>query len=323
MENTSPIQEYGVDTLPCSLDGLSDEWFEKINGCEKENEVISRPSTSYWQDAWKRFKKDPLAMAGLITILLISAFALFYPMLSPYSYDGQNIAIQNQGPSMEHWFGTDKFGRDIFIRILYGARISLTVGVVSAFISLIIGVIYGGISGYFGGKLDMVMMRIVDILIGLPSLLYIILIMIFLGNTIQSILLALCLTYWISTARMVRSQVLTLKHQDYVLAARIIGASDMKILFRHLIPNSMGPIIVTVTFLIPQAIFSEAFLSFLGIGIQVPMASWGTLANEAIPYIFTYPYQLLFPALAISITMFSLNFIGDGLRDALDPRLKK
>jgi len=168
-----------------------------------------------------------------------------------------------------------------------------------------------------------VLMRIVDILTGVPSLLYIILIMMFLGNTLQSILIALCLTYWIGTARMVRSQVLSLKNQEFALAAKALGASDARILFRHLIPNSMGPIIVTVTFLIPAAIFSEAFLSFLGIGIQVPMASWGTLASEAIPSIFSYPYQILVPTLAISLTMFSFNFIGDGLRDALDPRLKQ
>jgi oligopeptide transport system permease protein len=169
----------------------------------------------------------------------------------------------------------------------------------------------------------MIMMRIVDMMISIPDLLYIILVMMFLGNSIQSILIALCITSWIGTARIVRSQVITLKYQEYALASRSIGSSNLRILFKHLIPNSMGPIIVTVTFLVPSAIFSEAFLSFLGIGIQVPIASWGTLVNDAIPTLFTQPYQMLFPALAISITMFSLNFIGDGLRDALDPRLKK
>jgi oligopeptide transport system permease protein len=294
-----------------------------LDDTEKHKEKIVRPSKSYWQDAWARLKKDPLAMIGIIVIAIIVVFAIFGPIFSPYTYDGQNIAEQNQGPTLKHIFGTDKFGRDIFVRTLYGARISLSIGVVAAIINLGIGVVYGGISGYFGGKVDMVLMRIVDILIGIPSLLYIILIMMFLGNTVTSILIALCLTYWIGTARMVRSQVLSLKHQEYTLAARVVGASDIRILFKHLIPNSMGPIIVTVTFLIPSAIFSEAFLSFLGIGIQVPMASWGTLANDAIPTLFTYPYQMLFPSLAISVTMFALNFIGDGLRDALDPRLKK
>ncbi len=302
---------------------LTPELFEPLGDGERQNEAIARPSRSYWQDAWSRFRKDPLAMLGLVVIAVIALFAIFGPMLSPYTYDGQNIENQNRGPTAAHWFGTDKFGRDIFVRVLYGARISLSIGVTAAAINFVIGIIYGGIAGYFGGRVDMVMMRIVDILIGVPSLLYIILIMMFLGNTLRSIIIALCLTYWIGTARMVRSQVLTLKNQEFVLAAKALGSSDARILFKHLLPNSMGPIIVTVTFLIPSAIFSEAFLSFLGIGIQVPMASWGTLANDAIPTIFSYPYQMLFPALAISVTMFSLNFIGDGLRDALDPRLKK
>ncbi|MGG1663023.1 ABC transporter permease [Brevibacillus sp. NRS-1366] len=302
---------------------LPDEDFARLDETTRQTETISRPSKSYWQDAWSRFRKDPLAMIGLFVILVITIAAILGPMFSQYTYDGQDIANQNQGPSAEHWFGTDKFGRDIFVRAMYGARISLTIGIAAAAINLVIGVIYGGISGYFGGKVDMVMMRIVDILIGVPELLYIILLMMFLGNTIESILIAMSLTYWIGTARMVRSQVITLKHQEYVLAARATGSSNMRILFKHLIPNSMGPIIVTVTFLVPSAIFTEAFLSFLGIGIQVPMASWGTLVNDAIPTLFTQPYQMLFPAIAISMTMFALNFIGDGLRDALDPRLKK
>ena len=303
---------------------IPDNLFERLGDSRKrENEVIARPRKTYWQDAWSRFRKDPLAMIGLCMVILITLAAIFGPMVSPYTYDGQNLENGNQGPSAEHWFGTDKFGRDIFTRTLYGARISLTIGFVAAAINMVIGVIYGGISGYFGGRVDMIMMRIVDMLIAIPDLLYIILMMMFLGNSLQSIIIALCITSWIGTARIVRSQVITLKHQEYALAARCIGESQSRILFRHLLPNSIGPIIVTVTFLVPSAIFSEAFLSFLGIGIQVPIASWGTLVNDAIPTIFTEPYQMLFPALAISLTMFSLNFIGDGLRDALDPRLKK
>ncbi|URM34990.1 ABC transporter permease [Cytobacillus firmus] len=306
------------------VEDIPDELFEKLDHSIKlENEKISRPSKSYWEDAWSRFRKDPLAMMGLSIVILITLAAIFGPFLSEYTYDGQNIENGNQGPSSDHWFGTDKFGRDIFVRTLYGARISLIIGIAAAAINMVIGVLYGGISGYFGGRIDMIMMRIVDMLIGIPDLLYIILVMMFLGNSLQSILIALCITSWIGTARIVRSQVITLKHQEYALAARSIGSSKFRILFKHLFPNSMGPIIVTVTFLVPSAIFSEAFLSFLGIGIQVPIASWGTLVNDAIPTLFTEPYQMLFPALAISITMFSLNFIGDGLRDALDPRLKK
>lgn len=316
MEKTLLESELDMDNIP-------EELFEKLDASKKQDEKVMRKSKSYWQDAWSRFKKDKLAIIGLVIIAVIAIFAIFGPMISPYTYDGQNIENQNQPPTKEHWFGTDKFGRDIFTRTLYGARISLTIGLVTAIINMVIGVLYGGIAGYFGGKTDMIMMRIVDVLSGVPSLLYIILIMMYLGNTVKSILIALCLTYWIGTARMVRSQVLTLKNQEYTLAAKVIGVSDFEIIFRHLIPNSMGPIIVTVTFLIPSAIFEEAFLSFLGIGIQVPKASWGSLANDAIPTLFTHPYQMLFPALAISVTILALNFIGDGLRDALDPKLKK
>jgi len=302
----------------------SDELFAPLPDSERPgSDSIARPSVSYWKDAWARFRRDRLAIGALAVLAAITVAAIVLPMVTPYEYDGQDLAAQNTPPSPAHWFGTDKFGRDIMVRVCYGARISLTVGIVAAAINMVVGVIYGGISGYFGGRVDMVMMRVVDILIGLPSLLYIILIMMFLGNTIQSIILALCLTYWINTARMVRTQVISLKGQEYALAAKVLGASDAQVIFKHLIPNSMGPIIVTVTFLIPQAIFSEAFLSFLGIGIQIPMASWGTLVNEAIPTLFTQPYQMLFPAIAISLTIFALNFIGDGLRDALDPRLKR
>ncbi len=296
--------------------------FVSLDSSEKSTDDILRESRTYWQTAWRKLAKDPLAMAGIIFLAILMLLAIFGPMLSPYAYDAQDYSVRNEGPSLQHPCGTDKMGRDIFVRILYGARISLTVGFVAAIISLGIGILYGGIAGYFGGKVDMIMMRFVDLLIGIPSLLYIILLMMFLGNNIGSILLAICITSWTGTARLVRSQVLSLKHQDYVLAARALGASDKMILFRHLIPNSIGMIIVTVTLLVPQVIFQEAFLSFLGIGIQVPVASWGTLANDAIPTLFTRPYQMLFPALAISFTMFALNFLGDGLRDALDPRLQ-
>ncbi len=301
---------------------LPDDMFV-IGQDDEDAEEIVRPSTTYWHDVWKRFRADPLAIGGMVLIIIIALMAIFIPMVSPYSYDGMDLANMNKSPSLQHPCGTDQMGRDLFVRILYGARISLTIGVVAAAINFCIGVLYGGISGYIGGRLDMVLMRIVDILSSLPSLLYIILIMLVFGSNMGSVILALCFTSWIGTARVVRSEVMRLKHSEYVLAAKLSGANTWNLLKSHLVPNSMGPIIVSTAFLIPNAIFSESFLSFLGIGIQAPMASWGTLANDAIPMMLSQPYQLFFPVLAICLTMFSFNFIGDGLRDALDPRMKK
>lgn len=302
---------------------LGDEMFD-VNAPSDDNaEKIVRKSTTYWQDVWKRFRKDPLALFGLCVIAIMAIACIVVPMLSPYTYSGMDLTNMNATPSLAHPCGTDQMGRDLFIRILYGARISLSIGLVAAAINFIIGVLYGGIAGYFGDKVDMVMMRIVDILISLPSMLYTILIMLVLGSSVGSVIIALCFTSWTGTARVVRSEVMRLKHSEYVLAARLSGARIWNILLTHLVPNAMGPIIVSTTFLIPSAIFSEAFLSFLGIGIQAPMASWGTLANDARSTLLTFPHQMIFPVLAICITMFSFNFIGDGLRDALDPKLKK
>ena len=300
---------------------LPENMFERLPAAEKEADENVRPSESFLTGAVRKYMSNPFAVAGLAVLILFAAAAIVGPMISPYTYDGQNIANQNQFPTIRHLFGTDKFGRDVFVRTLYGMRISLTIGFVTAIINCVLGVIIGGIAGYFGGVADMVIMRVIDVLTSVPSMLYMILIMVIMGNSVRSILLALCITYWISTARIVRSQVLTLKSQEYVLAAQVLGASNSRILFRHLIPNSMGPILITVSYIIPSAIFSEAFLSFLGIGIQAPMASLGTLVNDAIPQMFGWPYQMLFPVMAIVITMFALNFICDGLRDAFDTRL--
>ena len=290
---------------------------------ESHAEDIPRPSTTYWHDVWQRFRRDRLAVIGLVVIVIMTLMCIIIPMVSPYTYDGSDYMNMNAGPSLQHPCGTDQLGRDQFIRIMYGARISLTIGFVAAAINFLIGVLYGGLSGYLGGRVDMVMMRIVDILSSLPSLLYIVLIMLLFGSNMPSVILALCFTSWIGTARVVRSEVMHLKHSEYVLAGRLAGANTWHLLIQHLIPNAMGPIIVSTAFLIPGAIFSEAFLSFLGIGIQAPRASWGSLANAAIPVMQMYPHLMLFPVIAICVTMFSFNFIGDGLRDALDPRLKK
>ncbi|MDT8900502.1 ABC transporter permease [Anaeroselena agilis] len=282
-----------------------------------------RPATTYWQDAWRRLQENKLAMAGLAVIVLIALMAVIGPLFSPYSYSDQVLADANQPPSATHWFGTDNLGRDLFTRVLYGARISLSIGVVASLINLTIGVVYGGISGYFGGRVDSVMMRLVDILYGIPLLLYVILLMVVLKPGLTNIFIALGLVYWLRMARIVRGQVLAIKEQEYVLAARLIGAGSRRIILRHLVPNSMGPIIVTLTLSIPEAIFTEAFLSFIGLGVSAPMASWGVLASESLAGLRSYPFQLLYPALAISVTMLAFNFLGDGLRDALDPRMRK
>lgn len=323
-EAASPKQESAATSYDEAVE-IPKELIEPVDTVSSwqngEAEAIHRPLIPYHKMVWMRLKKDKLAMFGIVVIAVMLAAAIIGPIFSPYSYEDTDFTAMLQGPSPEHWFGTDNLGRDVFVRTLYGARISLLIGFTAAAINMVIGVFYGGIAGYFGGKVDMIMMRIVDILSGIPSLLYLILLMMFMGASVKSILIAMCLTYWITTARMVRGSILTLREQEYALAAKVCGQSDWNVLIHHLIPNSIGSIIVTVTFLIPSAIFEEAFLSFLGIGISVPMASWGTMCNDAIQYLFDKPYLMIFPAAAISLTIFSLNFLGDGLRDALDPRL--
>jgi len=301
----------------------NEELFTPVARESTNAQEIVRPSTTYWQDVWRRLKKNRMAMAGLCMIVLIIALAIFGPILSPYTYSDQDLNATNQPPSAAHWFGTDNLGRDLLTRVLFGARISLSVGFVASFIILTIGVIYGGISGFFGGWLDNLMMRIVDILWAVPLTLFVILLMVVMGPGLLTIFVALGSVYWVGMARIVRGQIISLKNQEFVLAARTIGASPWRILLRHLIPNAMGPIIVTVTLNIPNAIFTEAFLSFIGLGVSAPMASWGVLASEGAQSIRAYPWQIFFPALAISLTMLAFNFLGDGLRDALDPRMRR
>ncbi|SFP72751.1 ABC transporter permease [Caldicoprobacter faecalis] len=316
--------------------------FEPIRGRTDVADEIVRPSITYWQDAWRRFKKNKPAMIGLVTVIIIILSAIFVPMFWPYDYATQIRGHENQGPSWEHPFGTDSLGRDLFIRVMYGARISLSIGLVASLINLTIGVLYGGISGYVGGRVDNIMMRIVDILYSVPLLLYVILLQVVLEKPIEQafetsflrvfkgigsdlilIYIVLGLVYWVNMARIVRGQVLSLKNQEFVLAAKAQGASAWRIIWKHLIPNAIGPIIVTVTLAIPSAIFTEAFLSFIGIGVSAPMASWGTLASDAYRGIRSYPYLLFFPAACICITMIAFNLLGDGLRDALDPHMRK
>lgn len=299
---------------------IPDEWFEPLSDDEKDREFIAAASRTYLQDAWHRFRKDKLALCGLVFIGVMVLAAILIPILSPYTYDGQDMGARNLGPCLKHLLGTDKFGRDILVRLMYGARISLSVGFAAAFLNLIIGVFYGGICGYIGGKTDLILMRIVDILYSVPTLLYVILIMLIFGSNIFSVLIAISISSWVGMARQVRAQILTLKEQEFSLAAFVIGASKKRILFKHLVINCMGPIIVNTTMMVPDAIFTEAFLAFVGIGISIPMASWGTMANDARAVMMLYPTQMVWPVLAISLTMLALHFIGDGLSDALDPR---
>jgi oligopeptide transport system permease protein len=288
----------------------------------QQEKEASSPSLSFWSEGWRRLCQNKLAMAGLITLSLFLLLAIIGPFLTPYTYYETQLHLKNQPPSSTFWFGTDELGRDLFTRIWWGARISFFVGISASLIDLVIGVLYGSIAGSFGGKIEEFMMRTADILYSIPYLLVVILLMVVIGSGLTSIILALTLTGWISMARIVRGQILQLKEMDFIKAAHALGASRKRILLQHLIPNTLGPIIVTVTLTIPSAIFAEAFLSFLGLGVQAPIASWGTMANDGLAALRYYPWRLFFPAGFISITMLSFNLLGDGLRDAFDPRLR-
>lgn len=393
---------------------IKKELWEDIHKDNKDAEVISRPSMTYWQDAWRRLKKNKLSMLGLAFIFFMVLTAIVGPYIIEHDYSTQQLQLANIPPKIDIYkvddenyfymhaeyklfavtgdgqlldriketqnnltdrnrvytvggkevlldykyasmkpeenpdgikykifidgvevkpsdkvsnkefvFGTDALGRDMLARVIFGARISLLIALIATVVNFFIGVLYGGVSGYFGGQVDNIMMRIVDIINVIPLLLYVILLSVIIGSGLKSIIIALGSVYWVGMARIVRGQVLSLKEQEYVLAARTLGASSMRIMIRHLIPNAMGPIIVSMTMMIPSAIFTEAFLSFIGLGVNAPLASWGTLANDALGGLRSYPYQLFYPSLAISLTMLAFNFLGDGLRDALDPRLRK
>jgi oligopeptide transport system permease protein len=286
-------------------------------------EEITRPSLNFWQDIWRRFQRNPVARGGFICLIFLIVFAIFAPMLTSHSYYETNLALKNQPPSKRFWFGTDDLGRDMFARTACGARISLFVGICAATIDVAIGILWGGIAALFGGRIDNIFMRIADILYAIPYLLMVIMLMVVMGSGLIPILIALTITGWIGMARIVRGQLMQLKEQEYIQAATALGAGMGRILFKHLIPNAMGPIIVTMTITIPVAIFTEAFLSFLGLGVQAPIASWGTMANDGLPAMRYYPWRLFFPAFFISITMLAFNLVGDGLRDVLDPKLRK
>lgn len=296
------------------------EYFEPLDPSEKNDEYIAIESKSFARDVWERFCSNKRALVGLILLGLIVAAAFVGPLVSPYPYDGMDTSVSSQGPSMLHWFGTDQMGRDELTRVLYGTRISLMIGFVATAVNVLIGIVYGGIAGYIGGRLDMIMMRIMDVIYSIPAMIYIILIMLLLGSNVYSVMIGICVNGWVNMARIVRGQIVALKEREFAVAAFVLGTSQRKILFKHLMINTLGPIIVTATLMVPQAIFNEAFLSFIGIGISAPQASLGTLAQDAKMLLAKYPMQMVYPVAVICLVIFALNFIGEGLEEALNPK---
>ena len=277
-------------------------------------------NSSLWQDALRRLIQNRAAMIGGITILVLIILAIFAPWIAPYSYSYQNLDIGASPPSAEYLLGTDVLGRDLLSRLLYGARISLLVGFVATGVALVIGVSWGIVAGYFGGRVDSIMMRIVDVLYGLPFIIFIILLMVIFGRNIWLLFAAIGAVEWLTMARIVRAQVIGLKNQEFVQAAQVMGVSNFSMFRRHILPNILGPIAVYATLTIPQVMLLEAFLSFLGLGIQPPMSSWGTLIKDGVESMEEFSWLLIYPGITFTITLFALNFFGDGLRDALDPK---
>lgn len=320
-----------------------------------KSEEISKPSLNYWQDAWLRVKKNKGAIVSMVILVLLTIMALVGPLLTDYGIDQQNIKHNNLPPRIPvlekvswlpfdgeltrkngdvynayemknvdnyYWLGTDSLGRDIFTRLWKGTQVSLYIAFLAAAIDMVIGVLYGAISGFVGGKTDNFMQRITEILVGIPNLIVVILMIIVMDPGILSITIALTITGWVGMARVIRAQVLKLKNQEYVLAARTLGLSNGKIISKHLIPNLAGVIIINTMFTIPNAIFFEAFLSFIGLGLQPPLASLGTLIDDGFKVLQLYPYQMIIPAIVISLIMICFNMVADGLRDALDPKMR-
>ena len=310
---------------------------------EKQELVVIRQGTSLWKDAMRRFRRNKFAMVALVLIIMLFLFAFVGPLLSQYDYDQFNQGQEDQGPNWQHPFGTDRFGRDLLVRNMYGARISLSIGVIAAMLTFVIGSLYGSISGFVGGKTDNIMMRVIDVIYSLPDLLVVILLSatlkeplekilennrVFsgiseLGPAFFSMLIVFALMYWGTMARIVRGEVLRIKEQEYVLAARAMGAGSGRIIRSHVLPNCIGPIIVTTTLQIPSAIFTESFLSFIGLGISAPLASLGSMVTDALQGVYSYPSRVVFPSVIIALIILAFNTVGDALRDVLDPRMKK
>ncbi|HUG46611.1 MAG TPA: ABC transporter permease subunit [Sphingomicrobium sp.] len=301
---------------------------EAVLGAEEDSrrpldDVEIEEGASLWRDAWYRLRRNRLAVISLFIFFTIVLFCIIGPFLSPWDSEQQDLLRGAGGPSAAHWFGTDTLGRDLMVRTMEGGRISLLVGLVATIVALFIGVIYGATAGYVGGRVDAVMMRFVDILYALPFTIFVILLMVAFGRSLWLMFVAIGCVEWLSMARIVRSGVIALRRQEFIEAAMSLGYSHSRIIIRHLIPNVLGPVIVIGTLTVPAVMLLEAFLSFLGLGVQPPNASWGVLINEGQQNMEIFPWLLIFPAFFFALTLFSLNFLGDGLRDALDPKSAK
>jgi oligopeptide transport system permease protein len=281
------------------------------------------PGSSLWHDAWLRLRKNRLAVAGLVFLVFVAITCLLGPLFSAYGYEEQRLDLGASAPGAQHWLGTDTLGRDLLVRTLTGGRVSLGVGLAATFVALTIGVVYGAVAGFVGGKRDALMMRVVDIMYSLPFPIFVILLMVFFGRNIILLFVAIGAVEWLTMARIVRSQVMAVKRMEFIEAARSLGYGRRRIIFRHILPNILGPVIVYTTLTIPAVMLLEAFLSFLGLGVQPPMSSWGVLIKDGAEKMEEFPWLLVFPAALFSLTLLSLNFVGDGLRDALDVRSSK
>lgn len=283
----------------------------------------SQQRSSLWLDAWIKLRKNRMALFGFAVLATLCVVSLLTPWIAPYNYEEQDLMLGATPPSAAHWLGTDIFGRDMLTRVMYGGRVSLMVGFVATAVALVIGILWGAIAGFIGGRVDAIMMRIVDIMYALPFMIFIVLLMVVFGRNILLLFVAIGAVEWLTMARIVRSQVMALRKQEFIEAAYSMGLSRWAIIRRHIIPNTLGPVIVYTTLTIPSVMLLEAFLSFLGLGIQPPESSWGLLINYGVETMEEYPWLLIFPGITLSLTLFALNFLGDGLRDALDPRASK
>lgn len=310
-----------TETTKGAAAGLTNEDFQPVLS-EKSADVIVRPSVSYWADVLRRLKNDKVAMISFGVIFVIALFAIFAPMFSPYDYETTNLKATNLAPCAEHWFGTDQLGRDLWARVWVGARVSLFIGLGGAIAPQLAGILIGGVSGYFGGWVDMVIMRIIDIGVCIPELVYITLMMLFMGSGPMAIILTIGMVGWMGSARFIRGRVMQFKNREFVLAAKTQGASPLRQIFRYILPNILGQQVVSITAAIPGAIFMEAYLSFIGLGIKSPMTSWGQLSQVGASFYRVHPYQLFIPGALISVTILAFYLFGNCLRDALDPHLR-